>query len=52
MMGVYKKLNNTFFNDFMKKIEVNLIAVLVEMNDTYRYLIEKKEECKIIGKTD
>ena len=49
MMGVYKKLNNTFFNDFMNKSRRKFDAELIEMNDTYRYLVEKKEECKIIG---
>lgn len=49
MMGVYKKLNNTFFNDIMNKTRGKFDADLVEMNETYRYLIEKKEECKIVG---
>lgn len=48
-MGVYKKLNNTFFNDFMNKTRAKFDADLVEMNQSYRYLINKKEECKIIG---
>ena len=49
MMGVYKKLNNTFFNDFINKSRRKFDAELIEMNETYRYLVEKKEECKIIG---
>ena len=49
MMGVYKKLNNSFFNDFMNKNRGKFSADLVEMNDTYRHLIHTKEECKIIG---
>ena len=32
MMGVYKKLNNTFFNDFMNKNRSKFDADLVEMN--------------------
>ena len=49
MTGVYKKLNNSFFNNFMNKNRGKFGADLVEMNDTYRYLVNKKEECKIIG---
>ena len=49
MMGVYKKLNNSFFNNFMNKNREKFGADLVEMNDTYRYLVNTKEECKIIG---
>ena len=49
MMGVYKKLNNTFFNDFVNKSRGKFDAELIEMKETYRYLIKKKEECKIIG---
>ena len=49
MIGVYKKLNNIFFNDFMNKYRGKFDADLIEMNDTYRYLYEKKEECKIVG---
>ena len=48
-MGVFKKLSNTFFNDIMNKTRAKFDADLVEMNQTYRYLIDKKEECKIIG---
>ncbi len=48
-MGVYKKLNNTFFNNFINKTRAKFDADLIEMNQTYRYLIDKKEECKIIG---
>ena len=49
MMGVYKKLNNTFFNDFLNESRGKFDAELIEMKETYRYLIKKKEECKIIG---
>ena len=49
MMGVYKKLNNIFFNDFINKYRGKFDADLIEMNDTYRYLYEKKEVCMIIG---
>ncbi len=49
MMGVYKKLNNSFFNNFMNKNRGKFGADLVEMNDTYRYLVNTKEQCKIIG---
>ena len=45
----FSKKLNTFFNDIMNKTRAKFDADLVEMNQTYRYLIDKKEECKIIG---
>ena len=49
MMGVYKKLNNLFFNDFMNKNRAKFGADLVEINGTFRYLIKNKNNPKIIG---
>ena len=49
MMGVYKKLNNLFFNDFMNKNRAKFGADLVEINETFRYLIKNKNNPKIIG---
>ena len=49
MMGVYKKLNNLFFNNFMNKNRAKFGADLVEINETFRYLIKNKDNPKIIG---
>ena len=49
MTGVYKKLNNSFFNNVMNNIRSRFGANLLEMNDTFRYVVAQKEECEIIG---
>ena len=49
MTGVYKKLNNRFFNKFMNKIRARFGANLLEMSNVFRYVIKKKKSCEIIG---
>ena len=49
MMGVYKKLNDSFFNDFMNKTRGRFGADLVEMKESLRHIISTKDQCKIIG---
>lgn len=49
MMGVYKKLNNSFFDKFMHNVRSKFGASLVEMNESIKYIIKKQEQCKIIG---
>ena len=49
MMGVYKKLNDSFFNDSMNKTRGRFGADLVEMKESLRHIISTKDQCKIIG---
>ncbi|MBT5698414.1 MAG: lysophospholipid acyltransferase family protein [Flavobacteriales bacterium] len=49
MMGVYKTINDSFFNDLMNTTRGRFGADLVEMKDSLRHIISTKEECKIIG---
>tara|TARA_Y100000385_G_scaffold37213_1_gene34704 strand:+ start:222 stop:989 length:768 start_codon:yes stop_codon:yes gene_type:complete len=49
MMGVYKTINNSFFNDLMNTTRGRFGADLVEMKDSLRHIISTKDECKIIG---
>ena len=49
MMGVYKKLNNSFFNKFINNVRSKFGADLIEMNESMKYIMKKKEQCKIIG---
>ena len=49
MMGVYKTINDSFFNDLMNTTRGRFGADLVEMKDSLRHIISTKDECKIIG---
>jgi KDO2-lipid IV(A) lauroyltransferase len=49
MMGVYKIINDSFFNNLMNTTRGRFGADLVEMKDSLRHIISTKEECKIIG---
>ena len=49
MTGVYKKLNNRFFNKYLHNIRSRFGANLLEMKDILRYIIANKEPCEIIG---
>ena len=49
MMGVYKKFNDSFFNNLMNKTRGRFGADLVEMKKSLRHIILTKDECKIIG---
>ena len=47
-IGVYKKLSNKFFDKLMLKIRSRFGVILVEMEDSLRYIFNNKD-CKIIG---
>ncbi len=49
MMGVYKIINDSFFNNLMNTTRGRFGADLVEMKDSLRHIISTKDECKIIG---
>ncbi len=49
MMGVYKRINDSFFNNLMNTTRGRFGADLVEMKDSLRHIISTKDECKIIG---
>jgi KDO2-lipid IV(A) lauroyltransferase len=49
MMGVYKIINDSFFNNLMNTTRGRFGADLVEMKDSLRHIISTKEKCKIIG---
>ena len=49
MMGVYKRINDSFFNNLMNTARGRFGADLVEMKDSLRHIISTKYECKIIG---
>tara|TARA_B100001029_G_C15028079_1_gene434999 strand:+ start:223 stop:1080 length:858 start_codon:yes stop_codon:yes gene_type:complete len=49
MMGVYKKLNNSFFNGFINTTRKKFGADLVEMKESLRHIISTQNQCKIIG---
>ena len=49
LIGIYKVLNNDFFNTLMKDMREKFGTEMVSMENTFRYLVKNKNECKIIG---
>ena len=49
LIGIYKVLNNDFFNTLMKDMREKFGTEMVSMKNTFRYLVKNKNECKIIG---
>ena len=49
MIGVYKKLNNNFFNDLINTTRIKFGADLIEMKESLRHIISTDHQCKIIG---
>lgn len=49
LLGIYKVLNNDFFNTLMKDMREKFGTEMVSMENTFRYLVKNKNECKIIG---
>ena len=49
LIGIYKVLNNNFFNTLMKDMREKFGTEMVSMENTFRYLVKNKNECKIIG---
>ena len=49
LIGIYKVLNNDFFNTLMKDMREKFGTEMVSMENTFRYLVKNMNECKIIG---
>ena len=49
VLGVYKKINNSFFSRIVLESRSRFGADLVTMEDSMRKIIELQNECKIIG---
>ena len=49
LIGVYKVLSDDFFDTLMKDMREKFGTEMVSMENTFRYLVANKSECKIIG---
>ncbi|MEE2931515.1 MAG: lysophospholipid acyltransferase family protein [Bacteroidota bacterium] len=49
VLGVYKKINNSFFSKIILNSRSRFGATLVTMEDSMRKIIDSQDECKIIG---
>ena len=49
VLGVYKKINNKFFETIILKARKRFGAELVSMEESMRVILSKKKECLIIG---
>ena len=49
IVGIYKKLNNTFWNEKFKKVRSKFGATLLNMKECVRYLFKKGEKPRLIA---